>query len=202
MSGSRYLGGFIGSDDGIKDFLVNKIEKWNSHISKLAEVCDVCPHEAYSAFTRSVQAEWAFIQRVIPDCSLYMQDLEQAICSKFKSLIDSPNDVQHKIYSLPCRKRGLGIPTSETSSYESSIKSCRKISKSLMDSSVPFDVGVHKFCVSEEKVRRRKSQDMSDILFNKNCVNGSPVVKKRLIRNFNNKHSNWLTSKRSLRDGF
>ena len=91
------------------DFLAKKVENWRAKVLALTKAYDVCPREAYSVLTKSVQAEWNFL---IPDCGKYLSALEMTIKDNLfvkvmgQSTLD---ELERSLISLPARKGGLGI---------------------------------------------------------------------------------------------
>ena len=52
VTAKRYLGGFIGKESELAEFLAKKIENWRAKVLALTEAYDACPHEAYSVLTK------------------------------------------------------------------------------------------------------------------------------------------------------
>lgn len=61
----RFLGGFIGPDDANVDFVKDTISHWIECVKKISHAAKKSPQAAYTSFTKSLQAEWIFIQRVM-----------------------------------------------------------------------------------------------------------------------------------------
>ena len=49
--GHRYLGSFIGSEDGMKNWLKNEVKTWVEDIEQLSDIAYNEPQLAYSAYT-------------------------------------------------------------------------------------------------------------------------------------------------------
>ena len=66
---------------------------------------------AFSAFTKSVQFQWTYVQRVTPDCQSLFTDLETAIWEKFLPTVmgSDVSCAERVLLSLPARWGGLGI---------------------------------------------------------------------------------------------
>ena len=62
---SRFLGGFVGSEEGVQDFVFNKVSFWIEAGKRLADAAVSYPQSAYSAFTKSLSMEWMYLQRVV-----------------------------------------------------------------------------------------------------------------------------------------
>ena len=100
-----------GSDDSMKEWLSPKIDTWVSHIRLLARVAKRYPHTAFAALSKSLQCEWTYLQRVLPDISDYFAPIEQALQSEFiPALFGDEQAPPRSLSKLPVRYAGLGIP--------------------------------------------------------------------------------------------
>jgi hypothetical protein len=79
VTGHRYLGGFVGDAAGRSAFVAEKVAAWVKRVEALQAYCIYAPHEVYTVLTKSLMAEWAYIQRVIPDCAEEFAPLDAAI---------------------------------------------------------------------------------------------------------------------------
>ena len=61
---SRFLGGCIGDEEGVKEFVSEKVGVWAKGIGDLFKAARAYPHSAYCALNRSLSAEWSYLQRV------------------------------------------------------------------------------------------------------------------------------------------
>ena len=75
----RYLGGFIGDETTMKEFVREKVKNWQAKIQLLSAAANFCPHESFSVFSKSVQTEWKFLMRVVPGCDEILKPLEDSI---------------------------------------------------------------------------------------------------------------------------
>ena len=62
MTGSRYLGGFVGSKEVQDRWLREKLEGWRDSVATLAGVERRHPQTAYEGLQKSPQQEWSFVQ--------------------------------------------------------------------------------------------------------------------------------------------
>ena len=111
VTGKRYLGGFIGDETSMKEFFHEK--KWQAKIQLLSAAANFCPHESFSVFTKSGQAEWTFLMRVLLGCDEFLEPLEDSIENQFISTITNIYNVrnpQRSLFSLSAKNAGLGIP--------------------------------------------------------------------------------------------
>ena len=206
VTGSRYLGGFVGQSSGLKAYVEEKVEKWKSQILQLKEVANTYPHEAFSVVTRSIQARWNFLTRVVPSIKDTLGSLETCLRGEFlEKLADKKlTEDERALFSLPARMGGLGIcrPTEiAESNFEASTKSSFAIAEAIRSGSA-FEVARHKElvrCSKHESQRLRNEQyhDLFTEVRSRACVS----VQKRMDRHFETKTSSWLTTAVSSRDG-
>ena len=78
---------------------------------QLAKAAGSQPQAAFAALSKSVQFEWRFLQRVIPNCSALFSLLEDAIHNIFwSSLFGGPvSKAKRELFSLPTMMAGLGV---------------------------------------------------------------------------------------------
>ena len=79
VEGRRYLGGFIGSDEGKIRFTFKKIQEWLDCLGELSKVAEKESQAALVGLTRSLQSEWIFVQRVVKDTSQLFAPLEKML---------------------------------------------------------------------------------------------------------------------------
>jgi hypothetical protein len=60
--GHRYLGGFVGSGPTEADWIDPQIEKWVAGVHELSKVARRYPQTAYAGLSKSLQAEWQYLQ--------------------------------------------------------------------------------------------------------------------------------------------
>ena len=82
-TGHRFLGGFLGRSIEIQDYVLQKVRHWCAQIRVLAAVSVSQPQASFIALTRSLQSEWMFLMRVIPNCSPILAELEHCLYSCF-----------------------------------------------------------------------------------------------------------------------
>ena len=83
VTGQRYLGGYIGDREAEGSWLVAKIKGWMESVAILARVVQKHPQSAYAGLQKSLQQEWAFVQRVSPGVGNYFGPVETALKETF-----------------------------------------------------------------------------------------------------------------------
>ena len=78
-----YLGRFLSKPAGQNAFVQ---DQWIFNVQSLSKMAEKQPQAAFSALTKSLQCEWQFLQRVIPDCGSLFAALDDALTSVFCQL--------------------------------------------------------------------------------------------------------------------
>jgi hypothetical protein len=81
--GTRYVGGFVGSEVMLEYWLDPMVKKWVAGIKTLAHIAVRFPQTAYAGLVSSLQAEWQYICCVVPSADQYLEPVELALCMKF-----------------------------------------------------------------------------------------------------------------------
>ena len=137
VTGHRFLGGFIGSNDDMLAYVSEKVCKWVSNVRMFADIASTQPQLAYTAFTRSLQHEWIFLLRVIPNCHGVFQDLEHVIGAIFLLALFGVeiSSEEQDLFVLPLRMGGLGVinpVVAATGVHEFSVRSTAVLARSIV----------------------------------------------------------------------
>ena len=137
--GHRYVGGFVGSEAALEEWLQPKVEAWAEAVRTLGQVARRFPHTAYCGVTMSLQSEWQYLQRVVPGTGKYFGPVERAIRDVFLPNLfgeTAISDELREATTLGVKCTGLGLPDPTTTAercFEVSRKSCGVLTESLLD---------------------------------------------------------------------
>ena len=112
VTGSWYLGVFIGDGASEKRWLAGKVEGWAESVGTLVGVDHKQPQSAYAILQKSLQQEWAFLQRVnsgIGDAFGLVEKLlqENFLPDLFKGLgVGAPG---RWVTRLPVKQAGMAL---------------------------------------------------------------------------------------------
>ena len=109
LEGTRYIGGFIGSNASQDEWLQPQIDSWVDGVKKLAGVAKRYPQTAYAGLVKSLQTEWTYLQQVVPDVATAFQPIENAIRDEFLPALMGGDPPDRELSQLPVRYAGLGI---------------------------------------------------------------------------------------------
>jgi len=120
--GHRYLGTFLGSPEARQRWLQPQIDQWVGRVRKLSRIAKKYPQSAYAGMTKSLQAEWQYLQRVNHSVADDFAPLDDAIAQDFVPALFGDDDPLHPNHqdciALPVRHSGLGLPPPTTTANE------------------------------------------------------------------------------------
>ena len=109
--GHRHLGAVIGTEANKEAFVHEKVSEWIKQLECLSEFAKTQPHAAFCAFVHGLRHRYTYTMRTIPDISLMLKPLDDAISIFIKTLLNGYNfnDDERILYSLPAKFGGLGL---------------------------------------------------------------------------------------------
>ena len=66
VSGSRYLGSYLGLQAELEEWVKPQVEAWDHRVRVLAKISRRHPQSAYADLVMSMQSEWQYLQSNIP----------------------------------------------------------------------------------------------------------------------------------------
>ena len=111
VTGGRLLGSYIGERAQALSFVLEKVRSWVSCLQDLISVTGSQPQASYHALVKSLQSEWTFLQRVVPDCGQLFEEIEQLIVDRFIPLLIASEVTasERALMALPVRFGGLDL---------------------------------------------------------------------------------------------
>ena len=164
----------------------------------LAEAAELYPQAAFAALSKSLQFQWSYMQRVVPNCESCFEILCNALNDIFWPALfyGTISDSETKLFSLAARHGGLGI-RDHLSTAVSSLKYSRKCTAHIVDaikSNSVFSVFNHIDYLS--KLHRELNQEI-EIQYQNLLKSVLPTFddnKKRAVQlGIDGKTSAWLT---------
>ena len=121
--GHKYLGSYIGAEEGKVEFIEEKIKEWMKDIDDISKTATREPQVAYAAYIYGLSKRWNYVCRTTPNIAAQLRKLEYKIQETFiPAILDrvfSCTEKCRKIFALPAREGGLSIyDISETSDME------------------------------------------------------------------------------------
>ena len=197
VTGQRFLGGFIGTASDVECWLQGKIASWVAAVEKMSHVAIHEPQAAFVAFSKSIQNEWLFIQRVVSNCQLAFTSLSDAIKIHFlPSLFGSSlNDLELSLLCRPTRYLGIGIldPVVSANTQSSVSKIATSVLSQTILSGADLDINAHHASILNG-VNEKHLLDNQMRLDTLTLIETFPATQKRsLLRKVDQKCSGWLT---------
>ncbi len=136
--GRKYLGSFIGSDQGKRIFIEKQMESWITDIKDLARIAGKEPQLAYAAYVYGTSKRWNYMCRTTPDISQLLKPLEYTIKETFIPAVIGREFIDQNfrdMISLPAKLGGMSIlNVLETSDreYNNSIRVTEQLTQSVI----------------------------------------------------------------------
>ena len=125
-NGHKYLGGYIGSEEGKAEYVRSLVTRWCDQIHELSEFAKLQPQAAYDAFVSGFRHRFTYYIRTIPGFETEMQQIDNVIDTKLlPALLDHHSLSRHEreLLSVPTRLGGLGIPIFSNICVEENVNS-------------------------------------------------------------------------------
>ena len=113
VMGHIYLGGFIGDSEAEKRWMFGKFTGWAESVETLAGFSHKHPQSAYAGLQKSLQQEWASMQRVTPFLGNAFVPVEKALWETFVlALFEGLGEVtpNRGVTRLPVKQAVLALP--------------------------------------------------------------------------------------------
>ena len=111
VTGSKYVGGNVGSEQDLDELLSEKVKKGVNSVNCLAHTAELFPHSAHTVLTKSLQYEWGYIQRIIAGAESHFHPLKEVLKDIFLPKLTTLNLTSDKKFEMckPVRHLGIGI---------------------------------------------------------------------------------------------
>ena len=179
-------------------FVLEKVKTWTSGVGVLTEAAELYPQAAFGALSKSLQFQWSYLQRVVPNCESSFENLSNALNDIFWPALfqGTVSDSEKKLFSLPARHRGLGIrdPLSTAVSSFASSRKCTAHIVNAIKCNSSFSVFNHIDHLS--KLHRELNHDIEiqyQNLLNSVLQTFDNNKKRAIQRGIDGKTSAWLT---------
>ena len=105
----------MGTTCSKESIIASKVDQWVKEIDHLAKIAHSQPQPAYCtcALTNDLMSRWNYLMRVVPDLGNKLQPIEEAIRFRLLPAItgrSNVSDAERRVFALPARDGGLGIP--------------------------------------------------------------------------------------------
>ena len=126
VMGSRYLGGFIGTETAQDRWMEEKVVGWRDLVATLAGVERWHPQTDYTVLQKSLQQEWAFVQHVTPGIGMDFKPVEDELRVTFLPDLfqeDTSQILRRAITGMPFKQAGIALPNPIKTSRDNCIAS-------------------------------------------------------------------------------
>ena len=207
VTASRFLGGCVGNEEEIHQYVRSKVDLWTKHVERLAQAARAYPQSCYAAFTRSLSCEWAFLQRVVGDCDEEYVPLRDVVKTIFIPSVLGREvlEQEHELFELPVKNGGLAFsdPVKAAGPAFSLSKKATELLQEAVCTGVDADVAAHHtHCVSilsTAAAKRKADQASSSERLRANLPAPQQRTLNRIVKG---SASAWLTVLPLQADGY
>ena len=132
-------------------------------VDKLSTAAESQPKAAYAALSKSLQFEWSYLQRVLPNFGTSFAPLRDVINKKFWPSVfggQISNSEQH-LFSLPTRLGGMGIFDSvELANVATTSRACTNLVVDAIKNNADFVVSSYSVNIRSVKTEKHKELAM------------------------------------------
>ena len=79
ISGSRYLGAYLGLQEELEAWVKPQVEAWAHGVRVLGKIARRRPQSAYASLGMLLQLKWQYLQRTVPGVGPMMGPIEEAL---------------------------------------------------------------------------------------------------------------------------
>ena len=205
-AGDKYLGGYIGYEDGRALHTAAKVQTWTRGLNNLARVAEMKPQAHYRCLT-SFALHWStYYQRTVVISTDELNPLEEAVrLTSIPSITGQTTaltDSERKMLELPARKGGLGI-LNVSSTAEPNYKTAQKATSHLSGALIgkwKWSITDHLSKFAAARAAHRKLTDgraevFAKVLLAQEGPDSLPLPTKRAFKRAYEHHtSGWLTA--------
>ena len=163
--GTRYVGGFIGSEAMEDNWITPQVKTWEAGVKILAKVAVRFPQSAYVGLAWSLQAEWQYLSRVSPRAAEHLGPVEKALREDFiPSLFGRPNmmvnDADRLMFTNGVKSGGLGIrdPCHDAPSLNATSKESSQVLVKALVEGTDLSLAGHRKSVQKAAATARASK--------------------------------------------
>ena len=203
---SRFLGGVVGDSSGQSSYVANKVRGWVNIVNERSNIASTQPQAAFSAFTKSFQHEWTYLQWVTENCGSLFKDLESVISSSFIPALFGRRCTSNDrlLFSLPIRSGGLGIrvPTETAALAYTTSRSATDVLVNAIKNNLAFSSYNHSCQVLQSRKDHSHTLRESDNSTFSDILSQLDVNHQRAILRTKDSLSAWLNVLLTTKDNF
>ena len=158
-----------------------KVEGWADSVKTLAGVARKHLQSAYAGLQKSLQQEWAFMQRVTPGIGNVFRPVEEEIAKAFlQVLLEGEGDGApgRDITRLPVKQAGMALPDPILTAPENWQASCVITGHlvSALRGQVPFRTADHVACLQDGRAAVRRQNAAKVVASLETTIARAPAV--------------------------
>ena len=161
LEGRKYLGGFVGIDEGKEKYVGELVGEWVSQIEVLSDIARSEPQSAYSSFTAGFKHKHTYFIRTMPHITEIFKPVDDVIDQKFIPAITDRGAISQDdriLLSLLVKLGGLGIPIFSKCAnieYTNSLRLAETLTRNIVAQETAYNLDDR---MEKEKVAQQKKE--------------------------------------------
>ncbi|CEM17529.1 unnamed protein product [Vitrella brassicaformis CCMP3155] len=209
VSGARYMGGFVGTAEVKRAYATERVQEWQRCVNRMADAAARYPQAAHTALTTSLQAEWDFFMRVMPEERATFEPLRYALTHYLTQLSShAVTATEAQLMMLPARHGGMGVrdPTERVAAaYKTSTKGTSLLVSTIQNGDPPdgppFNPFQHRAEMQQVvKEGRRATDEAAKERFEDGLQQLPPERRRAVHRAIEAKTAGWVTCRPDAED--
>ena len=185
VTGYRYLGGPLGTQEYTENFVQDKLAEWKKELESFVPIARLVPHEAYTAITKSLKHRWTFNLRTTQVDPEKCRELDEYITGPLLDALlrTQVDDTTRNLSNLKTKNGGIGLPhlhTTAQTQYKTSKMATEHLVKKITGREELCGI-THYKAGSEAKKYNKMRTEESEKLRYQETVKGLPNTRKRII---------------------
>jgi hypothetical protein len=198
FTGHRFLGGFVGDDAGNALYVQKKFEQWCEQVKRLSKIADNQPQAAFAGFTKSLQCEWNYLQRVVAGSGHLFDSLERIITDEFLPAVfgSEISPEERTLFSMPTQNGGIGVhdPSKSTETAYNASRGATKVVIDAIKGKKTYNSQDHKQQMQRARTDMKNDQKEKLKVIQTAIMEKLDKTRQRAVqRIINYKTSSWLT---------
>ena len=168
--GQKYLGGFLGTEEAINEYVNELVDDWVSQLDVLVQIAKSEPQAAYTGFTSGFKHKMTYYIRTIPNIASNLKVFDDKINTDFIPAITEGHQCtprERSLLSLPVRLGGMGIPIfSETcgNEFNNSVRVTKQLTENIKRQIGDYNIDREQEKQIEREIKKERRDQQENLL--------------------------------------
>lgn len=199
VQGRKYLGSFVGSEEGKYEYASNLVKEWCDQLLVLSKIAKSQPQAAFTSFISGFKHKITYFIRTFPEVQLHIAAFDKVIDSVFIPAFTDGHicsSDERLLLSLPARMGGLALPIfadTAPEEYQNSILVTAQLVDNIKQQKSENSIDLGKMKKVKREIGKKREENRSTMLsqlrerLNKEDIRANDLATMRGA-------SSWLTT--------